>query len=148
MIFFKTLNRCYNFFFFSVKIHIMFDVWSYSAFGHSVFGIFGPFFFRRLVIWRLVIRRSVIRHLVIRPFVIRPFVIRPFVFRPSVIRPLVIRRPVFRPYVGESTWWPADEAEADRGNPRSCWRVEEAQNSSMEMAAILDKLGKMLKVLK
>ncbi len=40
---------------YSVKILVIFDVWSDSAFGHSVFGIFRPFVFR--------------------PFVIRPFVI-------------------------------------------------------------------------
>jgi hypothetical protein len=90
---FLTVNKCKEYFYIlECKNHVIFDVWSNSAFGHSVFGIFRPFVFRRLVI-----RRSVIR-----PFVITPFVIRPFVFRPSVIRPSVIRPPVFRPYVGES----------------------------------------------
>ncbi len=74
--------------FYSEKILDIFDVWSDSAFGHSVFGIFRPFVFHRSVI---------------QPFVIRPFVIRPFVFRPLVIRSFVFRPPVFRPYVGESS---------------------------------------------
>ncbi len=78
----EDLNTVYAKYWLFVKIHVIFDVWSSSVFGHSVFGIF------RLIVFQYS--------------VIRCSVIRCSVFRHSVIRCSVIRRSVFRSSVGES----------------------------------------------
>ncbi len=99
---FSTFGQLFFNIFYSLKINVIFNVWSNSAFGHSVFGIFRLIVFLCSVIQCSVIRCLIFRRSVIRRPVFRRSVIRRSVTRRSVIRRSVIRRPVFRRSVGES----------------------------------------------